>query len=252
MLKSFRDSVWRAFCGKETSGSLQFLHYYKSKELMESDAQSFVVEDAYDHSFVYKESDRAYVSWKNKAGMIQLCGAASYTLAFEILTQQGEGASLQIISPFCSLRAFYNSGKVFLELPVRKPLFLCSQHFGEVFCFSETGVFLVQLKDREALAKDSFLESCLDFLSEEFKGLIHGLCFFHFHSKVGALRYFTPWHGRKEDYVTGSMHSYLAPLINDLFSVSKHMWFQESSSPGVLSVEYDGSSVRIQGECVSL
>lgn len=61
-------------------------------------------------------------------------------------------------------------------------------------------------------------------------------------------RYFNPWAGVDEDYVTGSIHTVLANYWGDVLGKKKLIGFQNSPRPGILELEITGNEVIIKGK----
>ncbi len=60
-------------------------------------------------------------------------------------------------------------------------------------------------------------------------------------------RYFNPWYGVDEDYVTGTVHTVLAGYWRDRLGKDRLRAFQRSPRPGVLDLELRGELVRVRG-----
>ena len=120
---------------------------------------------------------------------------------------------------------------------------------GDVFVDKNSGIYFLHLKEADRLVNDIFVHAQLKFFTEKYSGLIHGFCAFTWSENRGAVRYFTPWHGRDEDYVTGSMQRYLTPLAFKLFGVESQEWTQRSHSGGLIRTVYEKVHITLSGEC---
>ncbi len=237
----------RTFCSPELPGSLQYLHFFSNKKKLQEAAENYVIDNEYDHSFIYLESKTmAFVKWKNKAGEIQLCGSGAFAIAW--LLKHYIPSVNTIKSTLYELNIQQQNDCVFVELPHQlvKPY----SHNKDLIMFSnpENGIYLLQTLSEEQLITTNWLGNDIKQLA-----LIdaHGFCAFFWNEKKasGNLRYFVPWHGRNEDYVTGSIHQYLTPLIYDLYNASTQNWQQCSSSPGILTTFYSKKTIRLTGYC---
>lgn len=271
----------RTFCGEHQPGSLQIIHFLSSDEQARSAAQSSKITDEFDHGFVYLSStDTASVHWRNKAGEIQLCGSGAYALAWMML-QHEQVTQAQLHTAYRTLIATSFAGKVhssagvsantaahvpcasdanacYLSIPCYHPIELEAtkvsvkdfvvEGAGRMFVDRGSGIYLLQLNSMNKLANTAWLTTQTELLSSLD---IHGFCAFYWDSKnnSGKLRYFVPWHGRDEDYVTGSIHQYLTPLVHDLYGAQTQYWQQVSSSHGSLTSVYQCGYVQLIGNC---
>ena len=232
-LKVREDILMHVFSDDKLAGSLQHLHIFTNLADSEASFEQTDITDDIDHSFVYFEKDCAYVRWKNKSGEIQVCGSGAYAVARLFLTNT-KNTQVSLVSKYIELAAYkQKNNRVSLSLPIRiaVPCDPIGNHLA--FIHSETSIFFVRLESENDLSHFDFhaFEKSLDHLES-----IHGLCMF-FWNKVeacGSVRYFCPWHGRDEDSVTGSIHMYLTPLIQNLFGVDQQRWTQLSQSGGQL------------------
>lgn len=280
MFDADRTVKIRTFCSSDDNsrktlpGSLQYIHLYSSKARAEFAAANSNVSDGFDHGFVYIESPgKAYVRWRNIAGEIQFCGSGAYALAWHMLKAEtvtqvslhtihrtliadssGDSAA---ISTNPSIKGL-NTASCYLSIPSFHPVEVT--HFstktiidgleeaGHLYVDCTSGIYLLQLNDSETLTDTTWLGSKIEQLSSLD---IHGFCAFNWDSETssGKLRYFVPWHGRDEDYVTGSIQQYLTSLVHDKYGAQTQHWQQMSSSSGRLLSEYRDSHIRLSGQC---
>ncbi|MEC4723998.1 hypothetical protein HWQ46_00330 [Shewanella sp. D64] len=261
----------RTFCTENLPGILQLIHFYSSKVRADSAAKNSVVKDQFDHGFVYLNSaHKAAVKWRNKAGKIQFCGSGAYALAWYMLKGETD-SQIELNTGYRTLTAEWLAGSVdfsanstakmfsapdgkhcYLSIPCFQPVEVEElEGAGRLFVDSASGIYLLQLDCINTLENTTLLASLVEQLSS-FD--IHGFCAFYWngHNNIGKLRYFVPWHGRDEDYVTGSIHQYLTPLVHDLYGSKKQCWQQISSSSGCLISEDYYDHVRISGQCQQL
>ena len=240
----------RTFCTEIQPGSLQIIHLYNAKAAALIAAERSEVMDDFDHAFVYlNASNRAWVKWRNKAGEIQLCGSGAYALAWMMLKDK-QGFQVEINSDNHTLVATSEQNKLCLTLPNIHPVEIYFLDDERMFVDKMSGIYLLELTSSNKLEDTQWLNSMMNMNRLSELG-IHGFCAFHWDKKTntGMLRYFVPWHGRDEDYVTGSIHQYLTPLIYDLYGVDTQEWYQCSSSHGTLTSVYQAEYVQISGNC---
>jgi predicted PhzF superfamily epimerase YddE/YHI9 len=242
------DILIKAFTSQVQTGSPQHLHFFKTESEMNKAAESIVITDNFDHSFVYLDSkDKVIVTWKNKAGTIQCCGSAAYSLAW-LLIKTGNTNKLSINSKHYELSAYLDKEGPILELPKRLPINIKKTTDNCLYVDKPTGIYLLEINEAVQLKNDSWVK---DYLEKEQLEDIHGFCIFYWNKekRKGKLRYFTPWHGRDEDYVTGSIHQYLSPLIQAKYLASQQEWHQLSTNPGVIFTKCTTQTVKLIGKC---
>lgn len=232
-------------------GSPQYLHFFTEEKKCEEEYLKFIVQDEFDHSFIYlKNSQYAIVYWKNKAGPIQFCGSAAYALTW-IMNQYGQSHELKIFSKNIQIDGFEENKKTYLQIPNSLPTFFSTKTEGDLHCFVKSGIYFLMCKG-DIQTKDS--KWVKNFVNQERLENVHGLCLFKWNKtrREGEVRYFTPWHGRDEDYVTGSIHQHLTPLVDKLYSAKKQTWIQRSTYGGqLLSELIDKGGVHLNGQCSS-
>jgi predicted PhzF superfamily epimerase YddE/YHI9 len=246
MDSSIKNILIDTFISDSSMGSPQHLHLFADEKTMTSEFISNQVKDEYDHSFIYYGDDHILVRWKNKAGEIHLCGSAAYAIAWYYLTNSNE-KNILIRTKNLKLHAKTVDDKVILEVPIKVPSLSLEHANYSVFCDHDSGIYFVQLRYLQELKDVNFKHLCTLTKSS---GEIHGLCAFFWNNTTdeGHLRYFTPWHGRAEDYVTGSIHQYLSPLVKKIFNVSPQSWTQHSQSQGQLNSLVSKDCVALWGQ----
>lgn len=225
------------------TGVIQVLH--PIKELKEFD--DFKVFDERDHTFfVQSDSDAITCRWKNKAGEIQFCGSGAFALCWYLLkVSKRSELKLNVLNQ--SLNASIKNDVVILTTQKASSSKVKTKLPYSTFFNLESGIYMVEVSNTQVLQDPIEKDLILKTLEKESEGNIHGLCIFNLLDFYGELRYFSPWHGRSEDYVTGSIHKYLAPVINEYYGRERVFWKQLSSSPGELESWVRGDQVLISG-----
>jgi hypothetical protein len=231
-------------------GSPQIMHFYESEIELQTNFDKYQVENEIDHSFIYFNSPTsAIVKWKNKAGNIQFCGSAAYGISW-IASQFFGAKEFKLYSEKNKLLSSTKDGAVYLEIPSILPKALKEGERGNLFLDSESGIYLFKALEESLLLDDQWIQNFLK--GDQLLG-VHGFCLFFWDTKknTGKLRYFTPWHGRDEDYVTGSIHQYLTPLVNQLYSQANQSWEQVSKNGGRLISSIKDQNVLLKGNCTT-
>ena len=228
-------------------GSPQSITFVPSLSLLNKPSCVMLPGIDYTHAY-YNGQDTVQVVWRNHQGTIQFCGSAAYGISYYLLHTYGL-PHLTIQSPHITLNAHYDSD-VSLYIP-SKPIALTSQQsfeYGRLYHHADSGIYFLELEDKEAVEQIYWTESDLCALPLQNP---HGLCLFYWHSstKTGYVRYFTPWYGRVEDSVTGSIQSYLTPFVANLYGSNSQSWIQCSQNGGFIKSYFMGDKVRIQGSC---
>lgn len=250
MTETSLDVLVNTFCFESHLGSLQYLHFFRDESHLHTEFPRYLVNDEYDHSFVcYEKSGFAQVLWKNKAGQIQFCGSGAYALAC-VIGQVCQLDLFKIHSEFIKLNARYCNKGTFLEFSAKMPDSKVQVMDRIIYFNSDSGLFFLCLNNLDDIKDDVLLNSYQLYLTERYSDHIHGFCAFYWDGVLGHLRYFTPWHGRDEDYVTGSVHQNLTPLVNSLYRAKKQTWVQVSSSKGQLRSMCLDDKVIINGQCI--
>jgi len=235
---------------ENTLGAPQFLYHCKSSSELSEYFNNFIVQDEFDHTFFTTESSRLIIKSKNKAGQIQFCGSGVYATLYYLknikelnlrdLTLPSKHFAIGNVNNNIDLLISAKEVKsVDLKLPVHKI---------KSFYSPKNGIYLFCVDDIFHLIDDDF-DKIISFLSKNYTP--HGAAFFQMnHNAQGYLRYFVPWHGRNEDYVTGSIHQYLTPLVYRLYGHQHQSWTQLSSKSGRLETSLvSESQVSLSGEC---
>lgn len=234
------DYQWRAFFSESCQGDVHFIHQVFKKEDF---LKKYHFTDEYDHSVIYRQGTEVYVRWFNHRGEFQFCGTGAFCIGHLL---EEKGLELKIKGKFKS--ATFCQGKLsFLEkivLPRREKLiFPKRKHFFNL----ENQVHLIEVSPEEL--RDFKLTQEVEEKYEEQKAGALVLFNFSLEKKRGLVRYFTPWYGRREDIVTGSVHQYLTPLVNQLYQVEFQQWEQCSEKGGLLQTEYRQGHVFLAGIC---
>lgn len=244
------DLLIDTFHSENLTGSPQQLHFFKNKYSMETSFRESKIKDERDHSFIYYNKDVLHVLWKNKAGAIQFCGSAAYALAW-VTSHHLKVPKIQIHSSHIQLFSLYKSKQTYLEFSTVMPERAKDFYNYKLYIDKSSGIFLLKFNSQKEIRNDQLIQRYLQLLEQDFHQEIHGLCVFFWDQKnlEGKLRYFTPWHGRDEDYVTGSIHRYLSPLIYELYKTTEQIWEQCSASGGLLKSSLKNKFVKISGKC---
>lgn len=241
-----------SFTDESSPGSPQYLHFFNEKSDWEKACSSLTFSDEFDHSIIYRSSESIFlVQWLNKDGIIQFCGSAAYALAwyagFEI-----EMDTVGIHTRHLDLVARKESLQMELNFP-EKLVHPLKEILGyPVYGSENDGIYFFDLTKKPGQLKALEIKPFINALQENGNIEIHGLCLFDLSNPKGPneLRYFTPWHGRDEDYVTGSIHQYLTPLVHRIKTEKSQNWRQLSSSPGTLFSNIDNYKVILRGNCI--
>tara|TARA_B100000949_G_C14260593_1_gene442677 strand:+ start:684 stop:1463 length:780 start_codon:yes stop_codon:yes gene_type:complete len=234
------------FCGKSVKGSPQLIHFLKEPAQIQ-ECKLETMEAGIDYTLAcYDHKETVSVQWYNHAGSIQFCGSAAYGLSYYLMRQYGV-KYLSILAPHIKVTAHCNS-QVRLHIPARTIKFQASDfmNFGALYHYAKSGIYFLEIKEKFMLIDPIWTtEYILSLPLDE----PHGLCIFYWEQqkKQGYLRYFTPWHGREEDHVTGSVQQYITPVIHHLYGVSTQHWMQCSSKGGELVSEYENDAVILCG-----
>ncbi len=226
------------FCGKYVKGSPQIIHFFKEPAQMQ-EYKLETMQAGVDYTLAcYDDKETVSVQWYNHAGPIQFCGSAAYGLSYYLM-QRFPVKNLRISAPHIRVTAHRNSN-VHLQVPVRKANFKPALLWILVpyTTMQKSGIYFLEIKEKSMLSDSIWTTEYILSLPLDDP---HGLCIFYWEQqkKHGYLRYFTPWHGREEDHVTGSVQQYITPLIHHLYGISTQRWVQCSSKGGELVSEYD-------------
>ena len=234
------------FLTDKKPGSPQYLHFFSTQEKMLHSFNDYLVENEFDHSFIFVDkSHETHILWKNKDGPIQFCGSGAFA-ASAFLMKKYDLNQLKLTTPNLELKSYIENGKCRLEMPAKSCSMIKKMNTGDLYVNKETGIFLLLLKEKSLLTNNDWISQLKQELNKE---NIHGLCLFYWNENEdsGYLRYFVPWHGRDEDYVTGSIHQYLTSLIHQQTGKKNQHWVQGSSLPGELQTYYQNEIVTITG-----
>jgi predicted PhzF superfamily epimerase YddE/YHI9 len=236
------------FTGPNALGSPQVITFVSSEEAMIHALPD--MQPGIDYSIAYYNDDdeQVQVVWHNHANRITFCGSAAYGLAYYLLHTLNK-EYLTISSGSLHLNA-KREGHVSVSLPSTKihpvPLYLFEK--CEIYHQRESGIYCVALHHKDQLLApfwNAFTIRTLPLTNP------HGLCLFYWSDaeQTGYVRYFTPWHGRPEDHVTGSIQSVLTPFIAKQYGALSQRWIQLSPRGGLLHTEWFDDRVHIHGQC---
>jgi predicted PhzF superfamily epimerase YddE/YHI9 len=171
--------------------------------------------DAYDVSkdrdyvFYQQRINTFFVRFKNLGGEFSLCGSGILALAKHLFSTKkldGKYISFRTISDRF-LKAKLVDEIVSLEI-VKTPMTQINQNTW----LSNSGVYIQELSKPEL--KKLTIEDAKRFPKiNNLNHLIGGYCAFSRNNDILHLRYFTPWHGRNEDYATLSIFEHLSDLL---------------------------------------
>jgi len=220
----------KVFGSDSYEGVSQFLVECSDQGDLNQTVKSFEIDTCFDYTFFCKDSDNNYmVRWKNKAGDFSFCGSGAYALS-EHLLKDNSDEKLILKSKDHVFRAFKVNGQISLEIRKKIARYVGHLDVGDIYYENSTGICLLRLKN----PLDQF-QNFTDFnVTDDFALDVHSLCVFYWNKELGRgdLRYFVPRYGRDEDYVTGSVHEVLTPLVAKLEGVNSQIWYQLSSLPG--------------------
>lgn len=232
--------------GNPGSGANQILHECSSKAELASRTENEIVRDEFDHSFFYFESasHQVYVKSKNKAGIVQLCGSGIYAIVALVLNRH-KLKKITVHSPYDTLSAYVQDEKVFLCLPSRNLSHVKTIDSGELLYDSQMGIYCLEISESLETVELATIQKIARSLTDP-----HGFCVFQWGTPAGKLRYFVPWHGREEDYVTGSIQMVLTPWVASKYNCIEQSWQQISAPGGMLQSKLRGDRVEISGRCL--
>lgn len=235
------------FSTKTLYGSRQSILLVNAKCLITEPIQT--TQPGIDYTIAYFDGkNKANVVWRNHQTMIRFCGSAAYAISYYLLHKY-QIPNLTIQSPHVTLHADYDLD-VSLYIPSDTMLPAKVQPFDEGCLFFQpiSNVYFLETNDLDAFHQ-------LNWTKDELYGLPlhnpHGFSCFYWHdeTKTGYVRYFTPWHGREEDSVTGSIQACLTPYVAKTYGCTNQTWIQRSFNGGQLSSSWMGDKVRLQGNC---
>jgi len=202
-----------------------------------------------------------------KGVAVALCGHATLAAATVIFKQANNRNKIVKFSTKSGiLTAELTNGKIGLELPVNAgvkedpeyykqliQIISCGLSVQEVYFSKTTGKLLVRLEDSVSRADlesiSPEVEKLIAVQQTKVKGIILTVKSsgepYNFIS-----RYFAPWVGIKEDPVTGSAHTVLAPYWANKLNRKEFRARQCSPRGGDLDIKLDADKVRILGSSV--
>ncbi len=229
---------FRVFSAEGFPGSLQFLHGFSDINEMNTSFEKYYVTDEFDHTFYTKIGETEYgLRFKNKNGEFSLCGSGAYALAMSLPPD-----NLVFKTKSSQILVNTENQKTWIGLEIQNVTEVPAFNARRLFYNEDTGVYLMNAHTKEDLCNSTLINT---FVADDEIKQKHGLCVFYCepNSPKAYLRYFSPWHGRDEDYVTGSIHHTLSPLAYKLTHQSKRIWVQNSTSPGIIESEVIESRV---------
>ena len=246
LIKKFKCHVFTDTKNKSKfPGAKCFVYLFEDYNKYINFHKNLEVIDEFDHCILIKRNDdEVELVAKNRNGYIEFCGSATYA-ACTILLKELKLKNLSIKLEKKLLYSYFENNEIFLEFKNYYQLndFLIEK---SQFIHKSSGIYFKELKDKSELSNDQLLKAIISSW-EKSTITIHGACFFHY-DKVGSIRYFVPWHGREEDYITGSIHQYLTPFVFETKNIEEQVWYQLSSSPGILYSKINKDIVKIKGE----
>ena len=162
-----------------------------------------------DFIFYQRQINTYYVRFKNLAGEFNFCGSATLALAKMIFKEKL--ISEKIIHFRTKSKKCINSrlvdGRVSLELPLSK-----NKALGNKYFLSQTNVLIQQLT---SCALNSIQLSEIKEKAEALISSPGAYCAFYLDRQTVHLRYFSPWYGRDEDFVTLSVLEHLGEFLHE-------------------------------------
>jgi predicted PhzF superfamily epimerase YddE/YHI9 len=240
--------IINTFSTAQSPGSKQFLHLFENASDKDLALLNIDIKDEYDHSFVYLNNATAHVTWRNKAGVIQFCGSGAYATAWYFCLKRNMN-TLTIKNDYHCLTASVNDNQnLMLKISKRNTGFFKEEKTYRIFTEKNSGVYLIEFFDIEKVTSVSF-DQLYEMIGNQED--IHSVCVFYWDKKQarGYLNYYTPRYGRNQDYVTGSIHQYLAGLLQEREGAQNQYWTQLSSSPGELNINCGKDHVELFGLC---
>jgi hypothetical protein len=172
-----------------------------------------------DYVFYQQRVNTFYARFKNLGGEFNLCGSGLLALAKHLFnTQQFDDTYITFrITLNRFIKAKLVDNIVSLEL-IKTPVTKINQNTWP----SNSGVYIQELSKPEL--KKLTIEDAKRFPKiNNLNHLIGGYCAFSRNNDILHLRYFTPWHGRNEDYATLSILEHLSYLLEPgKYTVHQH------------------------------
>lgn len=235
------DPIWiQTFVTKDLPGSPQGLYFFENFEDFETAKRNFINQTDFDISLVHQVSNQTFeVHWLNRSGAIRFCGSAAYALVWWLHSNYSE-PYFYIKSADLTLTSLLKDDRILLKIPREK---MQNENKGTYFN-KENSILLIEVNSLEDLKS---FEARPNQLLQKYS--VSALGAFYWASSQGYLRYFVPWHGRNEDYVTGSIHTYLAPMVLERWGQRKQLWTQVSPRGGQVRSEITDQGVFLTGDC---
>ena len=239
------DLVARVFHDKVRPGAIQCIRLFQTQAHMHRAYRQARIAHDFDCSFVHVESPgRVNVRWKNRAGPITFCGSGAYAVA-GLLLRRVRLRRMVINGRHHRYAVRREGAHIWLYMPQRRVTVLQETKDTRLVYDASEGILLIEFPTDRQVRDTRKIRRHIQRLDVE----LHGVCVFSFdrQRRQGVLRYFVPWHGRDEDYVTGSIHQWLTPLVYRIHRVCRQTWTQLSGSSGTLVSRMAPRQVAIRG-----
>lgn len=237
----------QTFSSPKQLGSLQLLHFYSSINRRNA-AMRRPITDEFDHTYaVLGQENKVQLCWKNRSGEIQLCGTGAYAMAWYLSQKYPTRKKWEILTPNHHLKSTYQNPYLLLELPCQQTQNIYLNQEYSLNYDSQSGIYYLEVTHQNLLMDELKLWSILKKTPPK---SIHGYCAFFWNQDLrnGLVRYFSPMHGRREDYVTGSIHCALSPLVYKKYHILEQKWTQMSLHGGMLNTIFRDDKVLIHGK----
>jgi predicted PhzF superfamily epimerase YddE/YHI9 len=196
-------------------------------------------------AFVSGTPGAFHLRWFTPTTEVDLCGHATAATAAALVAEGmvAPGSDIDVVTRSGTLRCGASGNQAWVLLPERlltktpKPRWAPQA----LAAWSAPGWTLLECADRSALA--AFAPE--DLIAHGVQGLV--VAFVVEESNCCALRVFGPSLGIDEDPVTGSAHSYLAPLLRSRMQGARYQALQCSGRGGIVEVILMANAVKITG-----
>ena len=178
---------------------------------IDSFINSFDISIDRDHVFFQRRINTYFTRFKNIGGEFDLCGSGLYSLAVKLFSEEvlDETHIIFRTKKDQFINAKIARGKIVIEFKKTAVSKICTDSW-----ISSTGVYIKQLDEGHLNALT--LEDIINLqYPEEANHRPGGFCGFRKEDDTIHLRYFSPWHGRNEDFATLSIFKYLGHLLKN-------------------------------------
>jgi len=177
---------------------------------------SFILENyqiMIDRDFVFyqEQKNKLYKTWfKNQKGVFLFCGSALLALSQVVLAQSGDEEVKFITESNKTITAKIepNTGKPQISIELNDS-YMKLDHLSWL---TQSNVLINKKLSLEELKRIE-LKDVLEIPNKLPMQSLGAYCCFHQEEEVVHLRYFSPWHGRDEDFATLSIFEYLPLLL---------------------------------------